>query len=109
MPKREDAPDTIFNELMRSNLPLNGLSVDRLESEAMSIIGASIETMKESLAISTFHIITNPHIHKRLHEELEKATPDPAVMPELREVESLPYLCACAEEGMSFLPIRLGN
>lgn len=100
MPKPEDAPDTIFNELMKSNLPPDELTVDRLESEAMSIIGAGIETTKESLAISVFHIIANPAIHKRLRKELEEAIPDPAVLPELKDIEVLPYLGACVEEGM---------
>ena len=47
-----------------------------------------------------FHIIDNPAVYKRVHQELVEAIPYPTVMPSWPELQKLPYLSACIEEGL---------
>lgn len=100
VPPPSDAHDTVFYEVLRSDLPESEKSVERLESEAMSIIGAGIETTKESLAIACYHILANPHMRSAVNKELEQAMPDPSVIPDLPVLEKLPYLTGCVEEAV---------
>ncbi|KAI9720558.1 MAG: hypothetical protein M1828_005642 [Chrysothrix sp. TS-e1954] len=100
VPPPTDEHDTVFYELLRSNLSPEEKSVERLESEAMSIIGAGIETTRWSLSIACYHILANPHMLKKVRKELLVAMPDPKVIPEVPELEKLPYLGGCVEEAV---------
>jgi cytochrome P450 len=94
---------TIFTELIHSNLPPQELRLDRLMDEAAGIVGAGIETTKWATVVTFFHIINNPPVLQRLRQDLEKAIPDPAHPPSLVELEQIPYLMACIEEGDDLL------
>ncbi|RYP09745.1 hypothetical protein DL764_001080 [Monosporascus ibericus] len=92
---------TVFHELLQSNLPPEELSVERLKHEAASITGAGIDTTKTTLALSTFHILANPHVLERLREELKDGIPDVnAPAPSVPELERLPYLNAIVQESL---------
>lgn len=95
----KDQKGTIFFELLNSALPPEDLKVYRLKDEAMSIIGAGIETTKMANVVTTFHILHNPAILQRLKYELKDAIPDPSNPPSLAVLEKLPYLAACVQEG----------
>ena len=93
--------DTIFSQILNSKLPPEDLSQQRLQHEAMSLIGAGIETTNWVLSAACYHIISNRKVHERLADELRSAIPDPGKMPAQEELEKLRYLSACIEEGGS--------
>jgi cytochrome P450 len=99
---KEAAHTTVFDELLSSDLPPKELTLNRLQNEAMSLIGAGVETTKWALSVGCFHIINNTDICARLRKELEIAIPDPAHFPPWTELEKLPYLTAIIEESMIF-------
>lgn len=94
--------DTIFAELLNSKLPAHELSETRLQNEAVSVIGAGFETTRWALTVSSYHILANPAISQRLRQELIDAIPDPENIPPWAELQALPYLSACIEEGGFF-------
>ncbi|KAL9039545.1 MAG: hypothetical protein Q9180_002464 [Flavoplaca navasiana] len=90
---------TIFSEMLKSDLPQQELSLDRLKHEALSITGGGVDTIKNALVTATYGIINNPTIYKRLQAELVKAIPDPTGKPpSVPELERLPYLNAIVQE-----------
>ena len=91
--------DTIFSQILNSKLPPEDLSQQRLQHEAMSLIGAGIETTNWVLSAACYHIISNPAVQERLVAELKTAIPDPNVMPPQEVLEKLRYLSACIDEG----------
>ena len=91
----------VFEALLQSDLPPEEVSRQRLHHEATLVVGAGFETTKYTLALSSFHIFSNPHIWKTLRQELETAIPDPANPPSLTDLEKLPYLSACIQESTS--------
>lgn len=97
--KAENSGKTVFATLLDSDLPPEELSLTRLQHEAISLIGAGIETTKRALSVASFHILDNPAILARLREELISAIPNPESPPPLEVYEKLPYLSACIEEG----------
>ncbi|PYI04016.1 putative cytochrome P450 [Aspergillus sclerotiicarbonarius CBS 121057] len=96
----EGQEGTIFYELLNGNLPPEDLTIPRLNDEALSIVGAGIETTKMSSVVTTFHVLHNPEILCRLQAELDEAIPDPSNLPPLSTLEQLPYLGACIQEGI---------
>lgn len=89
----------MFEVLLNSKLGPEELTEERLQHEAVSIVGAGFDTSKQMLTMTAFHIINNPHVYKRLHEELVEAIPDPKNMPSWPQLQALPWLSACIEEG----------
>lgn len=99
--------DTVFAELLNSKLPPHELSETRLQNEAISVIGAGFETTRWALTVSSYHILANTAISQRLRQELINAIPDPQNIPPWAELQALPYLSACIEEGGFFSPYRI--
>jgi cytochrome P450 len=91
---------TIFHELLESNLPPQEKSLIRLDDEALGTIGAGVTTIAWALVNTSFHLISNPSILKKLQTELKAAIPDPTIEPDLPQLEKLPYLSACIQEGI---------
>ena len=97
---QEKSPqDTIFNALLESDLPPEELSLPRLQHEAISVVGAGLETTKWALTVGCFHILDNPPVLSRLRAELMSAIPDPMSVPALPEIQNLTYLSAVIEES----------
>ena len=96
---KDQTQGTVFNELMDSTLPPEELSLSRLQDEAVSLIGAGIESTRWTLTLACYHILNNPSILKRLEQELRVLIPDPAKPASLTQLEQSPYLSACVEEG----------
>lgn len=93
------AKGTIFTEVMDSSLPPSEKTTARLSDEAAGVVGAGIETTKWAAVVTCFHIINNPPVLARLRRDLAIAFPDLGAMPSLVELEAVPYLMACIEEG----------
>ncbi|KAL8735465.1 MAG: hypothetical protein Q9181_002808 [Wetmoreana brouardii] len=92
--------ESIMGKLLESNLPPQELSVERLKDEMTGLCGAAIETTQWALTVAFCHIIGNPSVHRRLHQELVDAIQDPAIPPALAQLEQLPYLSACISEAL---------
>lgn len=94
------AKGTIFLDILDSSLPESEKTTIRLSDEAAGVVGAGIETTKWALVVTFFHVIDNPPVLQRLRQELKSAFPDSRSIPSFSELESLPYLMACIEEGI---------
>lgn len=90
--------ETVFKEILRSNLPPEELSLSRLHDEAVIIVTAGIVSAKRTLSVACFHVLSNPSIYKQLCQELTNSFPDLAMQPTLPELEKLPYLTAVIHE-----------
>jgi cytochrome P450 len=91
---------TVFEVLLDSSLPPTELTQTRLQHESVSIVGAGFDTTREILAIITYHVLANPDITRKLRDELRSAIPDPKQIPSWAQLQQLPYLSACIEEGL---------
>ncbi|KAK0702403.1 cytochrome P450 [Lasiosphaeris hirsuta] len=91
---------TVFHEILSSSLPAEELSLNRLQNEAMSLVGAGDHTTKWAFTVGSFHIIANPDIQKKLKDELTAAIPDPDNIIPWSELEKLPYLSAVVSEAL---------
>ncbi|KAI9783704.1 MAG: hypothetical protein M1839_003552 [Geoglossum umbratile] len=83
---------TIFHELLRSDLPAEEKSIDRMWQEGVALVSAGSETTTNTLGVITFHLLDNPGILKRLKKELGEAMPDLDKQVKWSELEQLPYL-----------------
>jgi cytochrome P450 len=92
---------TIFSEILESDLPASEKQVSRLKDEAGVIIGAGSDTIKHALTIASYHILSDKEIERTLVEELVKAMPDRDSTLTWAELETLPYLTAVLQEGIS--------
>lgn len=93
------AHPTIFHELLRSDLPPEEISLPRLIGEAQVVVAAGQVTTAHYLRTTTYHILANPDIHRKLKAELLEAIPNPDQMPFLPALEHLPFLSAVVTEG----------
>lgn len=98
--EKQTSHDTVFHALLQSDLPPEQLSELRLQHEAISVVGAGLETINTVLTLACFHIYNNPTIFDRLRAELNTAIPDITNPPSLAELQRLPYLSACIEEAL---------
>ncbi|KAK3174712.1 hypothetical protein OEA41_001958 [Lepraria neglecta] len=87
---------SIFYELRDNpNLPPSEKSSLRLEHEGTLLVMAGTESTAKSLAITHFHLISNPPMMAKLRAELRTVHEDSS----WTELEQLPYLSACIAEG----------
>ncbi|KAI0452902.1 cytochrome protein [Xylaria acuta] len=96
----KEKPDTIFASIIQSDIPRSEVTKERLQHEAMSVVGAGLETTMRTLTISVYHIVENPSTYHRLREELFTAIPDPEKIPSWAVLQQLPFLTACIEESL---------
>lgn len=91
---------TVFHELLQSSLPPKELTLNRLQNEAMSLVGAGDHTTKWAFTVGSFHIINNPDVHQKLKAELVAAIPDADNIIPWIELEKLPYLSGVVSEAL---------
>lgn len=93
---------TIFHEILQSDLPPNEKSLRRLGDEAQTILGAGVATTAWALSNACYYILADQDIHEHLRAELYAAIPDPSAPDALsfQQLESLPYLRACIRESL---------
>ena len=97
----KDQPDTIFTAIIQSDIPRSEVTEQRLNDEAVGVVGAGLETTMRTLSVAVFHVVANPRIHQRLRIELDDAIPNPDQIPPWEVLEKLPYLTACINECTS--------
>ncbi|KAK7699939.1 hypothetical protein SLS57_012277 [Botryosphaeria dothidea] len=90
---------TIFHELLRSNLPDSEKELQRLVDEGQTVVAAGSLTTAHFLAVTSYHILANPPVLRKLQQELRPVMPNPTEFPPLRQLEQLPYLKAVVNEG----------
>ncbi|PQE20317.1 Cytochrome P450 protein [Rutstroemia sp. NJR-2017a BBW] len=103
LPKKEGSlkSNTVFDQLVNSDMPESELSVERLASEAQVLMGAGTVTTARSMDHLVFHILRNSHVRDRLEVELKVVMADfPETIPSWQTLEKLPYLQACIKEGL---------
>ena len=61
----EDISDTLFNFLLHQKLPPEELTLTRLRHEAISIVGAGLETTMRTLTVACFHILNQPETRQQ--------------------------------------------
>lgn len=83
---------TIIHALLESDLSPEDKQHSRIWQEAQVVIGAGADTTANTLNVTHFHILDNPHVLKKLQTELEEAMPDKFAPARLAVVEHLPYL-----------------
>ncbi|KAH8199347.1 hypothetical protein TruAng_006479 [Truncatella angustata] len=91
---------TIFGSLLQSSLPEDEKTVARLSSEATALIGAATDTVSWALTVITFHLLTQPNLLERLHNELSEVYDGGDHLPQWSTLEKLPYLSAIIWEGL---------
>ncbi|EOA81213.1 uncharacterized protein SETTUDRAFT_44956 [Exserohilum turcica Et28A] len=91
---------TVFSELLNSNLPPEEKAVEGLKHEGGSIVAGGIETTLTALSKAGFYIVEHPAIKAKLRKELESVFPDPRVTPCLVTLEALLYLGAIVNETL---------
>lgn len=99
LPKTEQQT-SIFSEILEADIPPQEKSVQRLGEEAQLILGAGLETTGWALSTTAFHIIDQPSVFAKLRAELKTAIPNPNAQLDWLQLEKLPYLSACIQEGI---------
>lgn len=95
--------DTVFDQLVNSDLPESELTVERLASEAQVLMGAGTVTTARSMDHLAFYILSREDVRLRLREELKDIMADwPETTPSWQKLEKLPYLQACIKEGLRY-------
>ena len=92
---------TIFHGILESDLPPHEKTYKRLSAEAATVIVAGSATVSVIMKTTIFHVLDNPDVAQKLHDELQMAMPDPSqAPPPLGELQKLPYLSAIILEGL---------
>lgn len=90
--KSEEGHRTVFGEINSSSLPPEEKTARRLMAEASTFLGAGTETTGRTLAVTSFHLISQPAKLQRLREELKTVMPETDSDITLPMLEKLPYL-----------------
>jgi cytochrome P450 len=106
----DNSENTVFHSLlMNSNVPDSDKTDDRMAEEARILLLGGTDTTAMTLSATTYHILANPSIFKKLKAELTQAIPDPDSLPVSSQIEALPYLTAVIEEGIRLHPAGSGR
>ncbi|KAJ2996575.1 hypothetical protein NUW58_g937 [Xylaria curta] len=100
--KKPGVQQSLFTALLGSNLPPRELETERLQHEAIAVIGAGVETTSYSLSLGSYHILSNRDILSMLKKELNEAIPDPRDIPNINTLMQLPYLTCVVNESLRF-------
>jgi cytochrome P450 len=83
---------TFFHDVLKSNLPQEEKSAERLAQEIQVVIGAGGETVAKALSWITYYLLENPQTLDKLKKELNEKDPDQKAP--LAELEQFPYLAS---------------
>lgn len=89
-----------MHEIVKSNLPPEDKTAQRIFADVATITGAGFETTSSVLRLATYYVFNSPDILHRLRVEIESAAGEL----NLRTLEQLPYLTAVLMEAMRFSP-----
>ncbi|KAE8350007.1 benzoate 4-monooxygenase cytochrome P450 [Aspergillus coremiiformis] len=93
--------DAIYPAILANpEVPPSEKEIQRLEDDAMFLMMAGTDAPAQALAITVFHILNNPDVHRKVRAELFANIPDRGTIPTLALLEQLPYLNATIREGL---------
>lgn len=98
-------PDFMSN-ILKFNDDKIGLSLDEIRSNSSVFILAGSDSMSSVLTCTTFHLVQNPAIMKRLTDEVCGTFKSEAEL-DGHSVSKLPYLVACLDETFRIFPNSL--
>jgi cytochrome P450 len=101
---KASAQQTIYHEILNSDLPASEKSTSRLWQDAQVTVIAGTLTTASALSYALFCLLTQQDALERLKTELKTSIPKANKVPRLAELEQLPYLTACIKEAL-----RLSN
>lgn len=90
----------LFSTILQSNLSPQDRTAERIAREAMSLLVAGSETTAFTMSTITYHVLAHPATRAKLRAALSEAIPDPNALPQLGQLEAIPYLHACVQEGL---------
>ncbi|KAL4966778.1 cytochrome P450 [Aspergillus stella-maris] len=96
---QERSRRTIFDALTDESVPIAERSQQRLQDEALILLGAGTETTSNTLTMALFHLLSQPEKLAKLREELNQAGDL-----SLPAIDKLPYLI-----GVVFEALRLSH
>lgn len=94
---------TIFHEILQSDLPEHEKLPTRLWQDGQVTVIAGTLTTAAALSEITFHLLNQPVELRRLKAELDSLVPlssDTEQLPDVAQLEQLPYLTAVVKEGL---------
>jgi cytochrome P450 len=91
-------PPTVFDAILRSNLPASEKTVGRLDHDAFTAIFGGGDPAARTMTNCTFWLLTHPLVLEKLQTELDMALPDRRQVPAMQLVEELPYLNSVMKE-----------
>jgi cytochrome P450 len=83
---------TIFDALSDPAIPEAERSLERLEDEALLVLGAGTETTARVMSVGLFYLLSNKTLFYKLRNELKLLMPTPDARPTWNQLEQLPYL-----------------
>ncbi|KOC07349.1 benzoate 4-monooxygenase cytochrome P450 [Aspergillus flavus AF70] len=98
--KESQKNKSIFQDILRSNLPPSEKAPARLAAEANLLLIAGTETTARALSLVLFHILDNPQTLLQLREELAPLMPHPDSRVSVAALESLRFFPAVITEGI---------
>ncbi|XP_031697007.1 cytochrome P450 3A40-like [Anarrhichthys ocellatus] len=96
--------DSQKNNDLSNNEPNKGLSDHEILSQAMIFLFAGYETSSTSLTFLAYNLATNPHVMKRLQEEVDSTFPDKGPV-EYQALMKMEYLDSVINESLRLYPI----
>ena len=96
---------TLFRFLVHeSGLAPEDLSTERLQKEAMVLLGGGTTTTARTATMTCFWMLSMPEKGQRLRDELKDIMAEyPKKKPSLTELEKLPYLGAVIQESLRYV------
>lgn len=83
---------SILEHIAGPHMPEHMRTPDRLADEGLSLIIGGTETTARSLALGSYHLISNENIKAKLREELRSVMSTPESQPTWNQLEKLPYM-----------------
>ncbi|KAH8896133.1 putative cytochrome P450 [Thozetella sp. PMI_491] len=94
-------PSTLIQHLLASDMPESEKATSRLLGEFIAILSGGTMTTARALSTITYFVLANPSIATKLAASLEgPMSKYPETTPRWAELENIPYLRACIQEGL---------
>lgn len=93
---------TIFHQLMSPEAYRNGTvpSAGSLYEEGQALMFAGADTVGNTLMLGTYYLLRQPETYQNLKKELMATWPSLESSPDMRTLDSLPYLNAVIKESL---------
>ncbi|KAL6366279.1 hypothetical protein LRP88_00027 [Fusarium phalaenopsidis] len=90
----------IVGALGDPDIPAEEKTLDRLVDEGVTVIFAGTETTARSISVAMFHLLRNKSLLQKLRDELSTVDKGPDGQWAYNQLETLPYLTGCVQEGL---------